>query len=67
MDERRKAQDPSLVCTCNDLYVEDIQEAIALGETAYKEIFTALDMAPRCCGCVDHVAELVRDCAKNCR
>ena len=59
MDEARKAQDPELVCTCNDLYISDIEEAIEYGETGYKEIFAVHDMAPRCCGCIDHVSELV--------
>jgi len=61
MNEARKAQDPTLVCTCNDLYVDDISTALALGETSYKEIFAVLDMAPRCCGCIDHVQQLVRE------
>lgn len=59
MDEQRKAADPELVCTCNDLYIEDIEQSIDEGETAYKDIFMVHGMAPRCCGCVDHVAELV--------
>lgn len=59
MDEQRKAQDPTLVCTCNDLYITDIQQALAEGETAYKDIFAVHDMAPRCCGCVDDVQQLV--------
>ncbi len=60
MDAKRKAQDPELVCTCNDLYVTDIQQALDEGETGYKEIFTVHEMAPRCCGCVDDVQQLVK-------
>ncbi|MCV6589824.1 MAG: (2Fe-2S)-binding protein [Marinobacterium sp.] len=61
MDEQRKELDPELVCTCNDLYVDDIQDALRLGEREYKDIFSIHEMAPRCCGCIDHVLQLRRD------
>lgn len=32
MDADRKQQDPTLVCTCNDLYQQDIAEAIDWGK-----------------------------------
>lgn len=60
MDERRKRADPELVCTCNDLYLADMAQALEAGETAYKDIFMYHDMSPRCCGCVDHVMALAK-------
>ena len=63
MDTERKAQDPSLVCTCNDLYVDDIAEAIAFGEEEYREIFAVHGLQPRCAECRCHVEQLVNEMA----
>lgn len=60
MDYQRKRLDPTLVCTCNDLYVIDITEAIEAGETVYKEIQQFCDTLPRCGECRDHVDALVK-------
>ncbi|MBY4675868.1 (2Fe-2S)-binding protein [Marinobacterium arenosum] len=60
MDVKRKQADPTLVCTCNDLYVDDIHEAIDDGEQEYREIFAVHGLTPRCCECADHVRELVQ-------
>ncbi len=38
MDEQRKQQDPTLICTCNDLYAADIEDAIAEGIIEYIEV-----------------------------
>jgi len=59
MDSNRKQQNPGLVCTCNDLYAEEITEIIEMGETEYDEIFALLDTQPRCGECVNHVDEIV--------
>lgn len=59
MDVLRKAADPCLVCTCNDLYIDEIEEVIAFGEQEYREIFSVLGTQPRCGECVDHVVTLV--------
>ncbi|MCJ8339362.1 MAG: (2Fe-2S)-binding protein [Pseudomonadales bacterium] len=59
MDITRKQQTPGLVCTCNDLYAEEIAEITAMGETEYKEIFALLDTQPRCGECVSHVNQFV--------
>jgi len=59
MNAARKLQDPSLVCTCNDLYVEDIEEAITEGEDEYAEIMQFNDTFPRCGECHVHVEALV--------
>jgi len=59
MDQTRKDQDASLVCTCNDLYVDDIQEAVDFGETEYREIFALHGLQPRCGECRCHVESLV--------
>ncbi len=60
MDTERKAQDPTLVCTCNDLYVDDIKEAIEFGEEEYREIFAVHGLQPRCGECRCHVEALVK-------
>lgn len=59
MDEIRKSQDPSLVCTCNDLYADDIEEAINDGEDEYAEIMQYNGTFPRCGECNVHVETLV--------
>ncbi|WP_293268470.1 (2Fe-2S)-binding protein [Neptunomonas sp.] len=59
MNSDRKEADPTLVCTCNDLYINDIQESIDYGETEYREIFAVHGLQPRCGECVDHVDEIV--------
>ncbi|MEH6578852.1 MAG: (2Fe-2S)-binding protein [Amphritea sp.] len=61
MDTTRKANDPTLVCTCNDLYVADIEDCIAYGEEEYREIFAVHGLQPRCGECVDHVNQLVEE------
>ncbi|MGB1237177.1 MAG: (2Fe-2S)-binding protein [Pseudomonadales bacterium] len=59
MDVQRKCQDPSLVCTCNDFYIEDIIEACEFGEDEYREIFAFHGTSPRCGGCQSHVEQLI--------
>lgn len=59
MNANRKEEDPTLVCTCNDLYIDDIQESIDYGETEYREIFAVHGLQPRCGECVDHVSEIL--------
>jgi len=59
MDAERKALDPTLVCTCSDLYVDQIEEAIHEGEDDYLEIMQYNDTLPRCGECKDHIDELV--------
>jgi len=59
MDTERKRLDPDLVCTCNDLYIEDIREAVDYGETEYRELFAVHGLSPRCGECCYHVAEIV--------
>ncbi|MBU2872169.1 (2Fe-2S)-binding protein [Colwellia sp. E2M01] len=59
MDADRKAQDPTLVCTCSDLYLYQIQQAIVEGEDEYNEIMQYNDTLPRCGECQDHVDALV--------
>lgn len=61
MDIERKKLDPSLVCTCSDLYIEDITEAIEEGEEDYIEIMQYNDTFPRCGECDDHISDLVHD------
>jgi len=61
MDTERKANDPTLVCTCNDLYIEDIQEAIEYGEEEYREIFAVHGLQPRCGECQRHVESLAQE------
>lgn len=58
MDIERKKQDPTLVCTCNDLYIEDIQDAINDGESDYLEIMQYNNTLPRCGECDCHVEYL---------
>jgi len=65
MDAERKAADPTLVCTCNDLYIEDIEDAFRFGEDEYREVFAALDTQPRCGECQCHVAALISDWTGN--
>lgn len=55
MDENRKKQDPTLVCTCSDLYISDIEDAINDGEEDYLEIMQYNDTLPRCGECQEHV------------
>lgn len=59
MNEARKLQNPLLVCTCNDLYVDNIEEAINEGEYEYAEIMQYNDTFPRCGECHVHVEALV--------
>jgi bacterioferritin-associated ferredoxin len=59
MDVQRKLQDPLLVCTCSDLYVDAIQEAIDEGEEDYLEIMQYNDTLPRCGECQCHVEQLI--------
>ncbi len=61
MNQERKDQDPTLVCTCNDLYIEDIQEALEFGEDEYREIFAVHGLQPRCGECRCHVEQLTAD------
>lgn len=60
MDSDRKEHDPTLVCTCNDLYINDIQEAIDGGEEDYLEIMQYNDTYPRCGECQSHVEKMVQ-------
>ena len=69
MDTERKANDPTLVCTCNDLYIEDIQESIdiwrrgVLRDICRTRTATTLRRMPQC-----HVEALgKRDTIKNAR
>ncbi len=55
MNEKRKLQDPTLVCTCNELYIDNIEEAIHEGEEEYAEIMQYNDTFPRCGECHVHV------------
>jgi bacterioferritin-associated ferredoxin len=59
MDDQRKADDPTLVCTCNDLYIDDIEDAIAAGIVEYIEIMQYNDTLPRCGECDCHVQKIV--------
>lgn len=59
MNEERKLQDSTLVCTCNDLYINNIEEAIYEGEDEYEEIMQYNDTFPRCGECHVHVQQLV--------
>jgi bacterioferritin-associated ferredoxin len=59
MDVVRKSQVPSLVCTCSDLYVDEIQQAIDDGEEDYVEILQYNYTLPRCGECQCHVEQLV--------
>lgn len=59
MDLNRKKKEPDLVCTCNDLSIEDIQEAIDDGEVNYNEIMQYHYTMPRCGDCECHVRYLV--------
>ena len=59
MNEQRKLQDPTLVCTCNELYVANIEAAIIDGEDEYAEIMQYNDTFPRCGECHVHVQALV--------
>ncbi|SFG29681.1 MULTISPECIES: (2Fe-2S)-binding protein [Neptunomonas] len=59
MNADRKEKDPTLVCTCNDLFINDIQESINFGETEYREIFAVHGLQPRCGECVDHVSDIL--------
>jgi len=59
MDTERKKQEPTLVCTCSELYIDDIQEAIVEGEEDYVEIMQYNDTLPRCGECQCHVERLV--------
>lgn len=59
MNADRKEKDPTLVCTCNDLFINDIQESINYGETEYREIFAVHGLQPRCGECVDHVGDIL--------
>ena len=59
VDVLRKLQDLTLVCTCNDLYVDDIKAAIEDGEDEYLEIMQYNHTFPRCGECDDHVDKLV--------
>ena len=61
MDSERKQQDPTLVCTCNDLYQVDIEDSIEFGETEYREIFAVQGLQPRCGECVEHVGKIVEN------
>ena len=59
MDEERKRLDPTLVCTCNDLYVADIEEAANDFEEEYTEIMQYHHTFPRCGYCQEHVETIV--------
>jgi len=59
VDILRKSQNPALVCTCNDLFIDDIAEVSQMGETEYQEIFALLDTQPRCGECEGHVDQIV--------
>lgn len=60
MNEGRKEQDPTLVCTCSDLYINDIEDAVADGEKDYIEIMQYHCTFPRCGKCQDHVEQIVK-------
>jgi bacterioferritin-associated ferredoxin len=59
MDVDRKKLDPTLICTCSDLYISDIQEAINDGEEDYIEIMQYNYTLPRCGDCEYHVKQLI--------
>lgn len=58
MDAERKAQDLTLVFTCSDLYVDQIEAAVMDGEIDYLEIMQYNDTLPRCGECVDHIGNI---------
>jgi len=60
MNEERKKQDPTLVCTCSDLYINDIEDAIAGGEEEYTEILQYNCTFPRCGQCQEHVEDIIK-------
>ncbi|MAY40809.1 MULTISPECIES: (2Fe-2S)-binding protein [unclassified Neptuniibacter] len=66
MNIDRKDADPTLVCTCNDLYISDIEESIDFGEDEYREIFAVHDLQPRCGECVNHVNDIVKQKNPRC-
>lgn len=59
MDVELKRLDPTLVCTCNDLYVADIEEAAEDFEEDYTEIMQYHYTLPRCGECQCHVEDIV--------
>jgi len=59
MNENRKRKDPTLVCTCNDLYINNIEDAIYEGESEYEEIMQYNGTFARCGECHVHVEQLV--------
>ena len=59
MNADRKEKDPTLACTCDDLFIYDIEESIEYGETEYREIFAVHGLQPRCGECADHVGEIL--------
>lgn len=61
MDENRKLAEPTLVCTCNELYIDNIEDAIHDGEEEYVEIMQYNDTFPRCGECHVHVQQLVEN------
>ncbi|WP_415895433.1 (2Fe-2S)-binding protein [Neptuniibacter sp. PT34_22] len=67
MDIEKKKQDPTLVCTCNELYIDDIQNAIDDGESEYQEIMQYNDTLPRCGECECHVEYLVTGDNSQCQ
>ena len=60
MDTERKAKDPTLVCTCSGLYIDDIKEAVLDGEDDYRGIMQCNATYPRCGECQEHVERLVK-------
>ncbi|MDX2368987.1 MAG: (2Fe-2S)-binding protein [Colwellia sp.] len=62
MDIEKKLRDPTLVCTCSDLYINDIKDAIYQGEEDYVEIMQYNYTLPRCGECKDHIDSLVHQC-----
>jgi bacterioferritin-associated ferredoxin len=52
-------EDPTLICTCNDLYIDDVEDAIIEGIVEYVEIMQYNDTLPRCGECDCHVQNLI--------
>lgn len=59
MDVNRKRQNPGLICTCNDLYKDDILDSLDAGCTESEDVMYDHVTQFRCMMCKPELEEII--------
>ncbi len=60
MNIQQKRQDRNLVCTCNEIYIQDIQAELDVGTTDENEIMYGCGGMFRCGECKPHISHMIK-------